>query len=346
MPPTPINEKQRLSALESYKILDTLPEQAYDDIARLAACICGVDRAMIAFIDKNRKWHKARFNVKAREMPRDYVICAHTIMNTIPLIVNDAQSDNRVSDIGIVCGPPYVRFYAGVPLITDDGLILGTLCAVDTEPHSITQSQIDSLEALGRQVIQLLNLRKNIMSLEKAEKRLQQQHQDLNDNNQALHTLSLTDELTGLNNRRSLNEALEKETHRAARYYTPLSMLMVDIDHFKHFNDQFGHHIGDHVLIDVAQALQKRCRSSDFCARYGGEEFVVLLPHTSLKDAQKLALQYCTDISTLNIKDKAITISIGISEFDPLMSAADLFEAADQALLQAKNSGRNCIACG
>ena len=73
----PDNENQRLLALESYQILDSLPEQAYDDIARLAAYICGVDKAMVAFIDKDRKWHKARFNVKPSEMPRDYVICAN-----------------------------------------------------------------------------------------------------------------------------------------------------------------------------------------------------------------------------------------------------------------------------
>lgn len=345
MSPIPINEKQRLSALESYKILDTLPEQAYDDIARLAACICGVDKAMVAFIDQDRKWHKARFNVEPTEMPRDYVICAQTIMSKSPLIVSDSLTDERVSNVGMVCGPPHVRFYAGAPLVTDEGLILGTLCAVDTKPHTISETQVNSLQALARQVMQLLEFRKTIMALENAEKHLQEQHKFLNKNNRLLQTLSYTDELTGLNNRRSLNEALEKETHRAARYYTPLSMLMIDIDHFKDFNDQYGHQTGDNVLVDVAKALQKRSRSSDFCARYGGEEFVVLLPHTSLKDAKKLAQYYCEDISALDKEKKQITISIGIAEFDPLMGSDELIEAADQALLNAKNNGRNCVHC-
>lgn len=341
----PKNESQRLTALESFQILDTLPEQAYDDIARLAACICGVDRAMVAFIDKDRKWHKARFNVEPSEMPRDYVICARTIMSEMPLIVCDTLEDERVSSIGMVCGPPHIRFYAGVPLITDDGLILGTLCAVDTKPHTITPSQVESLEALGRQVIQLLKLRKNIISLEKAEKSLQQKHKNLNDNNQFLQALSITDELTGLNNRRSLNDAIEKETQRATRYFTPLSVLMIDIDFFKQFNDLFGHNIGDTILIEVSRALKKRSRSSDFCARFGGDEFVILLPHTTLKDAKQLAHQYTTDINNLYAHEKRITISIGISEFDPQQTTQDLFQSVDNALLQAKENGRNCIYC-
>ena len=341
----PDNENQRLLALESYQILDSLPEQAYDDIARLAAYICGVDKAMVAFIDKDRKWHKARFNVKPSEMPRDYVICAKTILSEEPLIVSHASEDERVSNIGMVCGPPHLQFYAGVPLIAEGGLILGTVCAIDTEPHEISQEQIEALQALSRQVMQLLKLRKNIILLEEAEKCLHIQQKQLNENNKVLQKLSITDELTGLNNRRSLNDALEKETVRAARYFAPLSVLMIDIDHFKRFNDKFGHSIGDVVLAGVAKAIQSHCRTSDFCARYGGEEFVVLLPHTNLLDAQKLANQYCTDIEHLNIDGKQVTISIGISEFDPHKTAEELFKSADAALHRAKEMGRNRACC-
>jgi diguanylate cyclase (GGDEF)-like protein len=341
----PDNESQRLIALESYRILDTLPEQAYDNIARLAAYICGVDKAMVAFIDKDRKWHKARFNVKSSEMPRDYVICAKTILSENPFIVSKASEDERVSNIGMVFGPPHLQFYAGVPLIAEGGLILGTVCAIDTEPHEMSQEQIELLQALGRQVMQLLKLRKNIILVEDAEKRLQAQQKQLSENNKTLQKLSITDELTGLNNRRSLNEALEKETVRAARYYTPLSVLMIDVDHFKQFNDQFGHHTGDIVLTNIAKAIQSHCRTSDFCARYGGEKFVVLLPHTTLRDAKNLARQYCTDIANLNIGDQQVTISIGVSEFDPQQTIEDLFTSADTALHRAKEAGRNRAYC-
>lgn len=336
----PKNEIQRLAALESFQILDTQPEQAYDDIARLAACICNVEQAIVAFFDSDRKWHKARFNVDSYEMPRGQVIGSRTIMSAEPLIINDTLSDKKISKIAAVSGPPYIRFYAGIPIVTDNGLILGTLCALDSSPKSINPSQVESLEALGRQVMQLLTLRKKTIALENT-KSCSNDGQDCYE--KSLINQPHIDALTGLNNQYALNSILEKETHRSARYYIPLSILIISIDQFDQLDAQFGQSISNNLIVEVAHALQKRCRNSDFCARYSQEQFVILLPHTALKDAQKLAQQCSIDISTLMIKDINITISIGLSEFDPLMDPEDLLTAAGNALINAKNKGNNSI---
>ena len=343
--PLPENESERLLALEDYDILDTLPEQAYDDIARLAAFICGVDKAMIAFLDAERKWHKARYNIAAEEVPRGFAICSRTIMGSEPLIVPDTLEDSRVKDIGMVTHPPHVRFYAGVPLIDDAGMVLGTLCAVDTRPQTISEEQTRALIALGNQVMQLLRLRKSLKVLEARERQLYESRQRLDSANSELRRLTLTDELTGLNNRRAFNSELSREIHHAGTRETPLSLLVIDIDHFKILNDNRGHSFGDQVLIRVAELLQQRVRHQDFCARYGGEEFVILLPDTPLQGALKLAEACRQSIQENRFDGEQLTISIGIAEYKG-QAAEALFDSADKALLDAKRQGRNCIVSG
>ncbi len=340
--PLPDNESQRLLALEDYDILDTLPEQAYDDIARLAAFVCGVDKAMVAFVDTERKWHKARHNIAPEEVPRGFAICSQTIMGSEPFIVTDTLEDPRVKDIGMVNNPPYVRFYAGVPLIDDAGLALGTLCAVDTQPRTMTQEQTEALTALGNQIMQLLRLRKSLKILEMREQQLCESKQRLDNANDELRRMTLTDELTGLNNRRAFNTALDHETRQAGNRETPLSLLVIDIDHFKTLNDNRGHTFGDQVLTQVAERLMQRARNQDFCARYGGEEFVILLPGTPLEGALKLAEACRQNIEDNQFDGETLTISIGIAEYAGQPAEA-FFDCADNALLSAKQQGRNCI---
>ncbi len=340
--PLPDNESQRLLALEDYDILDSLPEQAYDDIAKLAAFVCGVDKAMVAFVDAERKWHKAKHNIAPVEVPRGFAICSQTVMGTEPFIVTDTQKDPRVKDIGMVINPPFVRFYAGVPLIDDDGMVLGTLCAVDTQPQSMSEQQTEALTALGNQVMQLLRLRKSLKVLEMRERQLSESKRRLDGANHELRRLTITDELTGLNNRRAFNTALTRNTLLANKNNTALSLLVIDIDHFKTLNDNCGHSFGDTVLTQVASLLQQRARSQDFCARYGGEEFVVLLPGTELQGAAKLAEEYRETVANTDFDSEKLTISIGVAEFRG-QSPEDLFDAADKALLTAKRQGRNRV---
>ncbi|MFZ4557988.1 MAG: PAS domain S-box protein, partial [Pseudanabaena sp.] len=158
-PEIPTNESDRLVALDRYKILDTLPEQVYDDLTQLAADICGTPIALISLVDKDRQWFKSRVGIDATETPRDISFCGHAVAANAILNVPDASLDPRFADNPLVTKAPKIRFYAGVPLITDDNFALGTLCVIDRQPHDLTEQQIRQLEALSRLVISQLELR-------------------------------------------------------------------------------------------------------------------------------------------------------------------------------------------
>ncbi len=165
-PPIPGNEAQRVAALREYRILDTLPEQAYDDLTRLAAQICGTPVALITLIDADRQWFKARFGVEQIESPRDVSFCAHAILETDLFEVPDTTRDLRFADNPGVTGGMRVRFYAGAPLVNMDGHTLGTLCVIDTVPRRLTEGQQSALQALARQAMAQLELRRNVARLE------------------------------------------------------------------------------------------------------------------------------------------------------------------------------------
>jgi two-component system, sensor histidine kinase len=154
-------EGERLSILRSYQILDTAPEEEYDDLVALAAQICGVPLASITLIDETRQWFKARIGFEEAETPRNISFCAHAIQRPDDLlIVNDARTDPRFSELSNVTGAPHIRFYAGAPLVTHDGWALGTLCVIDRQPRQLTPEQERALRVLRRHVVNALELRK------------------------------------------------------------------------------------------------------------------------------------------------------------------------------------------
>ena len=158
--PVPSNEAERLAALKEYHILDTGTEQSYDDITALAAHICKVPIAMISLVDEVRQWFKSRLGVEQQQTPREVAFCAHAILQNGPFIVTDAAKDRRLADSTLVTGEPHIRFYAGIPLINPEGLALGTLCVIDHQPRRLTKAQQNALQALSRQVLALLELRR------------------------------------------------------------------------------------------------------------------------------------------------------------------------------------------
>jgi PAS domain S-box-containing protein len=156
--PLPRTDAERLAALHSYEILDTHPEEAYDDIARLAAQLCGTTSAAVTFIDRTRYWAKASVAASMSEGPRGDSLCSHVVGAAQSIVVEDARADARFHDNPFVTGPAGVRFYAGAPVISRDGVALGTVCVFDREPRSLSLGQRDALGALARQVSALLEL--------------------------------------------------------------------------------------------------------------------------------------------------------------------------------------------
>lgn len=161
--------------------------------------------------------------------------------------------------------------------------------------------------------------------------------------------LSLTDELTKVYNRRHFHKMLEMEFKRARRFGRPLSLLMIDVDHFKHFNDTFGHLEGDHVLVDIAKTLSDNLREVDTIARYGGEEFAVILPNTPEPDARQVASKLKEWVEKLPMspdlpKKTRVTVSVGVSTLHPEADSIEgLINHADIALYRAKSRGRNRV---
>tara|TARA_R110001606_G_scaffold160008_1_gene303930 strand:+ start:586 stop:1740 length:1155 start_codon:yes stop_codon:yes gene_type:complete len=166
--------------LRSYSILDTLPESDYDNITKIAAEICGTPISLISLIDDKRQWFKSHHGLDATETPKEYAFCGHAINTPNDVfIVQDARKDERFHDNPLVTGDPHVIFYAGVPLVSEAGLPLGTLCVIDHKPNLLSQSQISSLSALSNQVINLLELRKSKQQLERTIMELEEKNEGL-----------------------------------------------------------------------------------------------------------------------------------------------------------------------
>ena len=161
--PTPSSEQQRLNALRFLEVLDTPPEVALDRITRLVAHVLNVPIALISLVDQDRQWFKSRVGLEVVELPREVAFCAHAILEGAELVVPDATEDARFCDNQLVTGAPHVRFYAGVPIRTSEGFAVGTLCAIDARPRTLTPDELAILHELAEIVTREMQLRENLM---------------------------------------------------------------------------------------------------------------------------------------------------------------------------------------
>ena len=161
----PDNEAERLKALHEYRILGTRPEESYDDITTIASETCQTPIALLSLVDSDRQWFKSKVGIVAEETPRDWSFCAHAILSAEPLVVPDACSDERFRDNPLVTGDPGIRLYAGFPLQNNESHRIGTLCVIDREPRVLNATQCKVMEALARQAVAFLELRKRSIRL-------------------------------------------------------------------------------------------------------------------------------------------------------------------------------------
>jgi two-component system NtrC family sensor kinase len=163
-----VSDTARVAVLEKYAILDTEPEQAFDDLTLLASYVCKTPIALISLVDEDRQWFKSKVGMAASETPRQVAFCSVAIQQPDVLVVPDTLKDERFRDNPLVLSEPRIRFYAGAPLINEEGYALGTLCVIDRTPREISEDQKEALQALSRLVLAQLEFRRNLLLLKEA----------------------------------------------------------------------------------------------------------------------------------------------------------------------------------
>jgi diguanylate cyclase (GGDEF)-like protein len=320
--PALTDEPARLAALKRLAVLDSEPEEPFDNVVALVRAVLGVPIAAVSLLDEDRQWFKARTGIEATETARDISFCTHTIQQREPLVIPDATKDERFAGNPLVLGNPGIRSYAGIPLRTSDGYNIGSLCAIDTRPRDYSYAELAMLDKFARIVVADLELRR----------------------------IAGKDQLTGALTRRGFIERVSQEIERHRRYARPASLAMIDIDHFKSINDTYGHAAGDAVLREVSRLLRSEARPNDLLGRLGGEEFAMLMPETDAGAAYQAAERFRQCIADAAIEAKPglevrVTASFGVAELIPAFSDPESwFAATDVLLYAAKRRGRNrCI---
>jgi diguanylate cyclase (GGDEF)-like protein len=316
-----LNDSARMESLERYDVLDTSSEEAFDRITRLCCRIFGVPISTVTFLDGHRQWFKSRQGLEEGETSRNFAFCKVPVMERHPLVVPDSLEDPRFRENPLVLGPPFVRFYAGVPIYSAEGEPIGTVCAMDRQPRAFDAQQLDLLIDLAHLVETELELR----------------------------LLATTDSLTGALSRRAFRQEGQRAIDLALRHRYDLSCLLIDLDHFKAINDASGHAAGDSVLRATIETCMRILRKSDLIGRVGGEEFAVILPHAGLAEAHSVAEKLREAIEKQAIGGPtalaSVTASFGVTAMGRAACDVDaLLGNADHALYEAKAAGRNrCV---
>ncbi|MFA9218535.1 MAG: diguanylate cyclase [Sphingomonadaceae bacterium] len=331
----PPADQFRIAALHRYQILDTPQCEDFTFITELAAKLCGVPYAFISLVDRDRVWVKAATGLALEPLARGDSYCSLAVLGEPTLEIPDLARDFRTVNMPLTTGEPFMRRYSSVALMSSDAFAIGTLSVMDTKPGQLDEEQQRMLVKLGRQAMALIEQRAATRQLSSSVRELEQ--------------LAITDELTGLHNRRSMLQKLTFEVARAKRFRTPLSAVMVDIDHFKQINDEFGHHAGDQILANIGRLVRESVRVIDIPCRYGGEQLCVLLPNTPREGAgmfaEKLRAKLAAQLHHAGLRVVAVTASLGVGAFDhmDIADAESLLRQAEDALARAKSQGRNRV---
>lgn len=320
--PIPINESERLRALHSYDVLDTPREIDFDALVRVAAYALNVPIALVGLIDSNRVWFKSRLGIDLPQLDRKVAFCAFTAMQTDKLfVIDDLSQDERFEKNTLVVNPPYLRFYAGAPLVDPNGYVLGTIAIVDIKPRHLSHKQRDVLSDLSLLVMTALENRRY---------------------SSRLAEMVLTDYLTGIANRAHFDRALQAEMAHARRTGEPFSILCMDLDGFKDINDEYGHPAGDQVLCEVARRLKSLLRTEDTLSRIGGDEFGMVIREGASSTAQamekRIEQAMLSPIRLENGKLVEVGVSIGIASYtSDIESPYILLAQADTKLYEVKH---------
>jgi len=312
-PEFPANEAERLHALRTLQILDTSHEERFDRVTRMAKRMFGVEISLVSLVDDDRQWFKSKQGLDATETSREIYFCGHAINQDGLFIIPNAIEDVRFCDNPLVTDAPNIRFYAGYPLKLRQGINLGTLCLIDSEPKYLNEEDKQLLNDLGAMIEQ------EIRSIQ----------------------LATLDELTLISNRRGFLTLAEHSQKVCRRKSIPMSVVLFDLNKFKHINDNYGHHEGDYALKKFAEVMRSVFRESDVIGRLGGDEFVAML--TGARDEQITIFleRFKTEMDAMNTfinKPYLIEYSAGVASFtyDAELSLEEMIAEADSAMYEKK----------
>lgn len=322
-------EAKRLESLAACAVLDAPTDGRFARLTRLASRYFAAEVAFITLIDDAYQWViESTTDDIPRRMTRDESICNLMVVSAEPLVIGDLRSDPRLAGHPHAAGFD-LRFYAGAPLLAEPGLAIGSLCIMRRRPGGAAEFDLPALVDFAGIATDEIELARR---------------------NRELARLSETDPLTGLLNRRGFESSFDRARRRSRRTDTPLSLLLIDIDHFKALNDSVGHEAGDAALRRCAELfLAAVGRPDDVVARFGGEEFVVLLPEADAAGARHVAEGICAAFTDAALPHPGtwsgrVSVSIGIATCQGADAMDDgLLAKADVALYRAKRGGRDRV---
>lgn len=312
-PEKPINEQARLDTLRSLNILDSVREERFDRLTRLARRLFNVPMAIVSIVDAEREWFKSSLGVDLTETAREVSFSGHAILGDDLLVVPDTTRDERFHDNPWVTGAPHIRFYAGCPVTARNGTKLGTFAIMDHEPRDLSEGERDLLRDLAGMAEQEI---------------VASQHETI-------------DELTMLSNRHGFETLAERALKVCKRSDAPATLLLFNLKNFRQVNDRFGYVEGNRGLVAFSTMLVEIFRESDVIGRIGGDEFVVLLTNTAKTDSPDV-LQRLSDAlksyNRLSLRGYNLAYTVEAVEYDPEMhhSIGELLQEADTHMYQNK----------
>ncbi|RNL66343.1 GAF domain-containing protein [Zhongshania marina] len=291
IPRTPDNESKRLASLQSLNILDTPFEERFDRITRFASELFDVPIALVSLIDQDRQWFKSAQGLDVRETSRAISFCGHTILSRNIMSTADASVDERFFDNPLVLGEPYIRFYAGCPLLAEDGNALGTLCLIDRRPRILSQDDLDVFRDLA------LIIEREIIRPE----------------------LDILDEVTSISTRNSFSVLAEKGLDLCARRNISASLVFIELDDAIGNKNQTESAERNKMLVRFSECLNTHLEQSALVARVGENQFSALLVDASAAEAELAMMKFKTKVEELNRNENwlsPLSLSHGIAEFN------------------------------
>jgi len=309
-PATPHDDSARLEELRSYGVLDTDADPYFDDISELARRLAATEIGSVTLVDEHRQWFKSCVGVPLgqQETPRRVSFCGHTILQRDPLIINDARQDARFHDNPLVIGEPGIRFYAGFPLISPSGFVLGSLCAISRSPHQLSEDQIDSLRRLASLAVQQLLVVRQSDLLAGDQQSLNQDRGDTGNKVQ----FSALDRLI---NRDQLVQMLALMFGMGLG--SPFSLLRCRFREYERVNATLGANHAEHLIDEAARRVLVAVPKTASVARFAEAELMVLLPYdvepVQIRQVAERLIAFSTQVYRYGLQSLSMAVSIGIA---------------------------------